>query len=390
MAKILIASDWAPIRAFEPVIRRDPLAIYGDVLPVLREADLRIVNCECALTSARKPAWKSGAVFKGLPAHVEGLTAVPFEIATLANNHVFDYGLSGFKETLDVLRRKGIRTVGAGMTFEEASAPLRLTVGGARVTVLNFGEGEDLTATSGGPGVCGWEIDRLAGHIRKAKKRGDFVVAVGHAGLEYIPFPPPYVVAAFRALSEAGADCVVGHHPHVPQGLEVRRGRLIAYSLGNFAFFQPPELHYRRTGFCLSLEVKAGRLVSHKIHPYRISEQGLRALDRGEGRRFLAALRRVSGPFITAKGVAEAWQSYLAYYGPEGFKKEVLGILEKMGSEPRKGAAMFRNRLTTLQHAELWRDALTRFMSEDPVPARPAWTRLIREWLTRPLAPASR
>ncbi len=390
MAKILIASDWAPIRAFEPVISRDPLAVYGDMLPVLREADLRIVNCECALTSARKPAWKSGAVFKGLPAHVEGLTAVPFEIATLANNHVFDYGLSGFKETLDVLRRKGIRTVGAGMTFEEASAPLRLTVGEARVTVLNFGEGEDLTATSGGPGVCGWEIDRLAGHIRKAKKRGDFVVAVGHAGLEYIPFPPPYVVAAFRALSDAGADCVVGHHPHVPQGLEVRRGRLIAYSLGNFAFFQPPELHYRRTGFCLSLEVKAGRLVSHKIHPYRISEQGLRALDRGEGRRFLAALRRVSGPFITAKGVAEAWQSYLAYYGPEGFKKEVLGILEKMGSEPRKGAAMFRNRLTTLQHAELWRDALTRFMSEDPVPARPAWTRLIREWLTRPLAPASR
>jgi len=118
MAKILIASDWAPIRAFEPVIRRDPLAIYGDVLPVLREADLRIVNCECALTSARKPAWKSGAVFKGLPAHVEGLTAVPFEIATLANNHVFDYGLSGFKETLDVLRRKCIRTVVAVMTFE--------------------------------------------------------------------------------------------------------------------------------------------------------------------------------------------------------------------------------------------------------------------------------
>jgi len=390
MTKILIASDWAPIRAFEPVIRRDPLAVYGDMLSVLQDADLRIVNCECALTSARKPVWKSGAVFKGLPAHVESLTAVPFEIATLANNHVFDYGLSGFKETLDVLRRKGIRTVGAGMTFEEASAPLRLTVGGTRVTVLNFGEGEDLTASSGGPGVCGWEIDRLAGHIRKAKKRGDFVVAVGHAGLEYIPFPPPYVVAAFRALSDAGADCVVGHHPHVPQGLEVRRGRLIAYSLGNFAFFQPPELHYRRTGFCLSLEVKAGRLVSHKIHPYRISEQGLRALDRGEGRRFLAALRRVSGPFITAKGVAEAWQSYLAYYGPEGFKKEVLGILEKMGSEPRKGAAMFRNRLTTLQHAELWRDALTRFMSEDPVPARPAWTRLIREWLTRPLAPASR
>ncbi|MGZ5498922.1 MAG: hypothetical protein ACXWHI_09390 [Candidatus Aminicenantales bacterium] len=73
-----------------------------------------------------------------------------------------------------------------------------------------------------------------------------------------------------------------------------------------------------------------------------------------------------------------------AYSGSEGFKKEVLGILEKMDSEPRKGAAMVRNRITTLQHSELWRDALTRFMSEKPIPARPAWTRLVDEWLTRP------
>ena len=387
MTRILVASDWAPIRALEPVISREPESVYGDVLPILRAADLRIVNCECALTAARKPVWKSGAVFKGLPAHAAALATVPFEVATLANNHVFDYGLAGFRETLEVLRRNGIRTIGAGMTFEEATAPLRLTVKGARLTIVNFGEGEDLTASAGGPGVCGWEIDRLAHLIRKAKKRGDFVIAIGHAGLEYVPFPPPYVVAAFRALSDAGADCVVGHHPHVPQGLEMRRGRLIAYSLGNFAFFQPPELQYRRTGFCLSLDVRAGCLASYRIHPYRIAENGLRPLDRGEERSFREALRRVSGPLKTARGVAESWQAYLAYYGPEGFKKEVLGILEKMDSEPRKGAAMFRNRITTLQHAELWRDALTRFMSEKPAPVRPAWTRLIDEWLTKPLTP---
>jgi poly-gamma-glutamate capsule biosynthesis protein CapA/YwtB (metallophosphatase superfamily) len=384
MTRILIASDWAPIRAFDPVISRDPEAVYGDTLPSLRAADLRIVNCECALTRADKPVWKSGAVFKGLPAYIAGLTAVPFEVACLANNHVFDYGLKGFRETLEILHRNGIRTVGAGMTFEQATAPLTLTVKGTRITIVNFSEGEDLTASSGGPGVCGWEIDRLAGRIRKAKKRGDFVIAIGHAGLEYVPFPPPYVVRAFRALSDAGADCVVGHHPHVPQGLEVRDGRLIAYSLGNFAFFQLPELYYRRRGFCLSLDVQNGRLASHEIHPYGITSGGLRRLNRGEEGRFLERLRRVSRPLESARGVAEAWQAYLAYYGPEGFKKEVLGILEKMDSEPRKGSAMFRNRITTLQHAELWRDALTRFMSEKPVPARPAWTRLIDEWFTRP------
>jgi poly-gamma-glutamate synthesis protein (capsule biosynthesis protein) len=385
--RIAVAGDWAPIRALEPVIAGDPEAVYGDLLPMLRAADLRIVNCECALTAARKPVWKSGAVFKGLPAHAAGLAAVPFDVACLANNHVFDYGPAGFRETLEVLHRNGLRTVGAGMTFEAATAPLSVTVKGLRVTIVNFSEGEDLTASRGGPGVCGWEIDRLAGRIRRAKARGDLVIAIGHAGLEYIPFPPPYVVEAFRALAEAGADCVVGHHPHVPQGLEVRRGRLIAYSLGNFAFFQPPELHYRRTGFCLTLEARAGRLASYDIHPYRITEGGLGALDGGARREFRGALRRVSRPLETEEGVAGAWQAYLAYYGPEGFKREVMGILDRMGSEPRKGAAMFRNRLTTLQHAELWRDALTRFMSEKPVHARPAWTRLIDEWLTRPLGP---
>jgi poly-gamma-glutamate synthesis protein (capsule biosynthesis protein) len=389
---IVVAADWAPIRALEPVFARSPEAVYGDLLPVLRAADLRLVNCECALTSARRPVWKSGAVFKGLPGHVAGLTAVPFEAATLANNHVFDYGIEGFRETLDVLRRAGVRTVGAGPTLDEAAAPLELTAGGTPVTVLAFGEGEDLTASTGGPGVCGWEIDRLAAEIRRAKARGRFVVVVAHAGLEYIPFPPPYVVAAYRALADAGADAVVGHHPHVPQGLETRRGRLIAYSLGNFAFFQLSDLYYRKTGFLLELRVRGGRLASHAVHPYRISESGLRSLRGSESAAFRRTLGRISRPLRSKGGVEAAWQAYLAYYGPEGFKAEVRGILDRMETEPRKGAAMFRNRVTTLQHRELWRDALTRSMAGRParVPADLAGT--VREWFTRtvPGGPAQR
>jgi poly-gamma-glutamate capsule biosynthesis protein CapA/YwtB (metallophosphatase superfamily) len=384
---IAVASDWAPIRAFEPLVSRHPESVYGDLLPVLRQADLRIVNCECALTDAGRAVWKSGAVFKGRPGHAAGLASVPFEVACLANNHVFDYGLEGFKETLGVLRRHGVRTVGAGLTLDRAVAPLRLTVKGARVTVVNFSEGEDLTASAGGPGVCGWEIERLVGTIRQAKKRGDFVLAIGHAGLEYVPYPPPYVVRAFRALADAGADVVAGHHPHVPQGFERRNGRFIAYSLGNFVFWQPGDLHYRRTGFFLSLGVRGGRLTSVGIHPYRITATGLRHLGGGEARRFGEALRRVSRPFDTKNGLEEAWQSYLAYYGPQGFKNEVLAILQMMEEEPRKGAAMFRNRITTRQHAELWRDALTRFMSARPAVPRAGHTRAIREWLTKAVGP---
>ena len=219
-ATVLVASDWAPIRAFEPIIRDAPESIYGDLLPVLRRADLRIVNCECALTSASAAVWKSGAVFKGEPAHVAGLTAVPFDIACLANNHVLDYGVAGLRETLRVLARAGIHSVGAGLTEAQALAPLSVLVNGQPIHIVNLSEGEDLTASTGGPGVFGWDIALAAAQTRALKKIGGVVIVIAHCGLEYVPFPPPYVVAAFRALIEAGADCVIGHHPHVPQGIE--------------------------------------------------------------------------------------------------------------------------------------------------------------------------
>jgi poly-gamma-glutamate synthesis protein (capsule biosynthesis protein) len=359
---VLVASDWAPIRAFEPIVRGTPESVYGDLLPILRRADLRIVNCECALTSATTPVWKSGAVFKGEPAHVKGLTAVPFEVACLANNHVLDYGVAGLRESLRVLHRHGIRTVGAGLTEDQAHEPLTLTPEGQTIHIVNISEGEDLTASRGGPGVFGWDIPRATALVRQCKRRGGVVIVIAHAGLEYVPYPPLYVVSAFRGMVDAGADCVIGHHPHVPQGIERWRSRPILYSLGNFVFYQPTTLLHRKIGFCVSLQCKGRRVTGVDLHPYRITDTGLRMLEAKEEVSFHRSLARISRPFKTAAGPATAWEAWLAYYGDKGFNAEVLGILEKMKTDPQKGAAMFRNRITTLQHTELWRTFLTRMM----------------------------
>ncbi len=381
---ILVASDWAPIRAFEPIVRADPEAVYGDLLPALRVADLRIVNCECALTAATREVWKSGSVFKGQPRHVRALTAVPFDVACLANNHVLDYGVRGLRDTLNALHRGGIRTVGAGLSEDEAYEPLRLSIDGTPVCIVNFSEGENLTEARGGPGVFGWDIARAASLVERGRKQGAVVIAIGHCGLEYVPSPPPYVAAAFHALVDAGAHAVVGHHPHVPQGIEWYRGRPIVYSLGNFVFYQPADLAWRRTGFCVALRFAGARLSKLDLLPYRIEESGLRGLTVSERTRFDRKMRALSDLVKSPASAAAAWQAYLRYYGAAGFEKEVRGILEKMSAEPRKAAAMFRNRITTMQHRELWRDLLTRMMDGGREGYSREAYRIVEEWFTRP------
>jgi poly-gamma-glutamate synthesis protein (capsule biosynthesis protein) len=380
---VLVASDWAPIRAFDRPMRTDPELVYGDLLPALRAADLRIVNCECALTGARRPVWKSGSVFKGNPAHVKALTVVPFDVACLGNNHVLDYGVAGLRDTLDVLHENGVRAVGAGLTDAQAHRALTMKVRGTKIHIVNFSEGEDLTASNGGPGVFGWDVARAAATVARCRKQGGVVIAIAHCGLEYIPYPPPYVAAAFHAMIDAGADCVVGHHPHVPQGVELYRGRPIAYSLGNFAFYQLTDLFWRRLGFCLELHLTGGRLSCVTLLPYRIGDAGLRSLNAKEASEFERRMKRLSAPLRTPENVEAAWQAYLAYYGVSSFRNEVEGILEKMRTEPPKGAAMFRNRIVTMQHRELWRDFLTRLMNGERARYSREARRVIHEWFTR-------
>jgi poly-gamma-glutamate synthesis protein (capsule biosynthesis protein) len=253
---------------------------------------------------------------------------------------------------------------------------------------VNFSEGEDLTASRGGPGVFGWDIPRVQAIVAERKRRGGVVIAIGHCGLEYVPFPPPYVVAAFRAVVDAGADAVIGHHPHVPQGVEWHAGRPIVYSLGNFVFYQPVDLHHRKTGFFVTLELQGDTVAHVDLHPYRITDAGLRSLDAREADDFTRGLQAISRPFESAGGPERAWEAYLASYGREGFVNEARGILDRMDAEPRKAAAMFRNRLTTLQHAELWRDTLTRIVEGGPRRYAAHARRAVDEYFTRTIDPA--
>jgi hypothetical protein len=382
-AEIVIASDWAPIRAFDEIVAHSPEAVYGDVLPILRQGDLRIVNLECALSGDATPVWKSGSVFKGRPIHINGLTAVPFEVVTLGNNHVFDYGPEAFSQTRRLLSENSIRSVGAGMSVEEARRPLIVDLSGVRIGIVNFSEGEDLTAAVSGPGVFGWDIDAVVDCVRAIRPGVDIILVICHGGVEYIPFPPPYQASAFRRIAEAGADLVIGHHAHVPQGVQVLNGVPICYSLGNFVFYQETDLYYRKLGYLVKAGVSRDGLAQMELIPYEIGSESLRLLKGDESALFFDSLKKISLPLAQPGGIAEAWHGFIRHYGIKGFRDEIAMILAKMDQKPAKGAAMLRNRITTMQHREHWIDAMTRIM-DGTIDTSPQWALdLAAEWLTR-------
>ncbi len=384
---LIIAGDWAPIRAFAPLIESTPHVIYGDLLPVLQNADLSIVNLEAPLSDTGSEVCKSGAVFKGNTCHVKGLTTVPFSAVTLGNNHMFDFGVQAFQQTVEVLDCHGIARTGAGMTREEAQAPLVMEAKGVRMAIVNISEGEDLAAAGLGPGVAGWDIAGTCARIKDLKndmaQALHAVIAVVHCGLEYIPFAPEYVINAFRELAHAGADAIIGHHPHVPQGLFFHGNTPVCCSLGNFAFYQPTNLFWRKRGYLVRLHINKKGVAGLDIEPYQIQDQGVQRLAGPDRDYFFKRFKEISEPLSTPQGSRQAWQGFLDYYGVTGFKNEVNMILSTLDHTPGKGAAMFRNRLTTPQHFYHWQDLLTRVIA-DKMGKSPAWAReLAREWLTR-------
>ncbi len=384
--KLIFASDLAPIRRFADMMAKTPEKIYGDLLPQFRKADYRIVNLESPLTSVTEYITKSGAAFSGRPEHISSLKAAGFQAAVCANNHAFDCGEKGFFETKNLLESHGIACLGAGRNIREAVKPLSLTLNGVKIAIFAISEGEDrMGASAGKAGVAPWQVEELARRIRAARRSYDAVLVSAHCGLEYQPYPSFYVYQAFRKWAEAGASLMIGHHPHVPQGMTVFGTTPAYFSLGNFAFYQATDLFYRKIGYFLEMELDQSGILSHRPVPYRIAGDGLHLLAGSDVSEFEQLFVELSTPLRDERDALKAWHAVLAVNGREGFCRELEKILAALRETPEKGAAMLRNRVNCMQHLTQWGDGMTRIMDGTIQDAPPEYTALVRKYLTRTL-----
>ena len=216
----------------------DPF-VAPDLQRRIERADLSIVNLEAPIDPRTDPIEKSGPAKHSAERTAPMLREAGVDLVTLANNHTMDYGAEGLRRTLRECDREDVAAVGAGTDHDAAIEPYRTTLGDTSVAVFSVCEQEFGVADDETAGTAWSSHPDVRTHIAEESKRTDVVVVVAHGGVEYVPFPPPQRQAQLRGYVDAGADLVVGHHPHVPQGWEVHHGTPIFYSLGNFRFDQP-------------------------------------------------------------------------------------------------------------------------------------------------------
>jgi len=212
---------------------------FKNVRDVLASADLAFANLESVISS-QGTLMGSIYSFRADPRAVEGLSYAGFDVVSLANNHVWDYGGIALSDTFDVLKSVDIGYVGAGNSYAEAHTAVVKDVKGMKIAFLGYTNliPHGVTGVDSRPAVAFIEMDTISRDILKAKESADIVVVSYHWGDEYQTTHNAFQERIAHATIDAGALMVIGHHPHVVQEVESYKDGLIAYSLGNFVFDQ--------------------------------------------------------------------------------------------------------------------------------------------------------
>ncbi len=250
----------------------NPLA---GVAHLLSAADIAIVNVETAIGTTGTPADKT-YVFRADPALAPALADAGVDVATLANNHALDFGPDALVRTRDLLAEAGVATVGAGPDAATAYAPHVITVEGHTVAVVGLSRVLPTlawAATGSRPGLASaYDIDRAVAAVSAAAQVADHVVVTIHWGRERWICPDGAQQTLARALADAGADVIAGHHPHVLQGIETIGDTLVAHSLGNLVFYARTPAT-RQSGV-LTVTLGEGGVDAHRWDPARIDDRG--------------------------------------------------------------------------------------------------------------------
>ena len=237
----------------------------------LRAFDLTVGNLECVVSKLGQPVPGKEFTFPVDPAAFDRLVAAGFDVMSVANNHSGDMGKVAFADMLQHLPSYGITPLGGGMNLTQAHTGVVKTVRTTTVGFLAYCEIEpqDFAATASTPGHAWLDASLMQADIERLRPQVDYLIVFTHWGIEYVLQENGEQIAMAHAAIDAGADFVVGAHPHVRQPSESYKGKPIVYSLGNFVFDEMPGVEESQ-GSVLSLTLQGSKLLGWKLRTSRI------------------------------------------------------------------------------------------------------------------------
>ena len=260
-------------------------------------ADARFVNLESQLSDqhgvTQSPLHR--LIFTGPPGGAEVLAHAGVSLVSTANNHAWDYGKSALFETIANLERAGVPFAGTGRDAEGAYRPAVLRVNGLTLALFAVTHvwNQPPFATHEARDFVAWaDLDRLKAGIEAARRDHDFVVVSYHGGEEYMHAPVERSRRFLQELMALGVDAVIGHHPHVPQGIGFVAGRPIVYSLGDLVFAGHQDKPWTLQSFFARLELRKGATAVLSACPFAIDGHRPRSFDPRRERLAVALFRQ--------------------------------------------------------------------------------------------------
>ena len=263
-AKLLFAGDFV----FSNDISIKSFEFDKKIKEMISEHDIFCCNLEGPIINENcKKIKKIGPNINNNKDAVLKLKQSGCNLLCLANNHIFDYGYNGLKETCEFLKRENIPYLGAGLKKDDIYSLYDIEINGVKISFLNicengFGASIDLEY-----GYAYAFDNKVKNLIIKAKENADYLIVISHMGAEHWDFPLPEVRKFYKEIIDLGADIVIAHHPHIPQGWEEYKNKPIFYSLGNFIFDKGKGIQ-NPSSYFVSIILEKNEKIKYKIVPF--------------------------------------------------------------------------------------------------------------------------
>ena len=348
--KTLIFGDTSPSKSSKESFRRKETDIlFTDVRDYMRDSDFTFVNLECALTECTDAIKKFGPALSAPKETAEILKELGVNLCGLSNNHTFDLGVKGIKDTMAALDAAGLDYTGWGSDYEDSRKNYVLEKNGERIVYITVCEHEYSYALENRMGARPYDEYDTMDDIREAKKNADRVIVIYHGGKEHCRYPLPRLMRLCRAMARAGADVVLCQHSHCIGCYEEYLGCHILYGQGNFHFLWDSPHEGWFTSLAVSYDTKSDEI---EFTPVRALPDGITLAKGDDAKEIMAAFEKRNADLKSGEW-KNGWHAFC-----ESMKENYIKNIGNAGRPESSEIdnAVFGHYLDCEAHTDVWRE----------------------------------